>query len=498
MSAPVNSPVSWSSTSQTAVAPSSASSALHVDAAAPAHARGPAWPQLASLATDLFLVAVNGALVFYLRFFQNGHLTGNIPVGHYLGFLIVYAALVGIFCQNRGLYLPTRRLRPLDEIFSVLMAAFWATLFLTAFIYLSGDMSISRMVVGFTGGLTAATLSAWRFWRCEVVKHRVINGRDGRNILIIGAGKVGQALAKHLEQNKHLGYVVKGFLDLDGNGNPSILGQPSDLSKLAIGHFVDEVFVTIPSEPDLVAQVVLEGRRQRFDVRVVPEMFDGLGWRAPIGYVGDFPVMELLREPIPAFGLFLKRVIDVVGSIIGLIVLSPILAVITITIRLDSSGPAIYRSQRVGKKGRKFVCYKFRTMVANADEIKDQLRPLNERQGPTFKITDDPRLTRLGKFLRKYSLDELPQYWNVFKGDMSLVGPRPHPLDDFGKYSLEHLRRLDVKPGMTGLWQVTARQHASFDTNMQLDVEYIENWSLWLDMEILLSTLPALVRGSGV
>jgi lipopolysaccharide/colanic/teichoic acid biosynthesis glycosyltransferase len=138
-----------------------------------------------------------------------------------------------------------------------------------------------------------------------------------------------------------------------------------------------------------------------------------------------------------------------------------------------------------------------RTMVTNADELKDSLRHQNERQGPFFKITDDPRITRSGRILRKYSLDELPQLWNVFKGDMSLVGPRPHPIDDFERYNLEHLRRLDVKPGLTGLWQVTARRDPSFETNLALDIDYIENWSLGLDVRILLRTFPEVLRATG-
>src|SRR5712692_2026962 len=335
MSAPAPSSGPWGSAAGAAVAPSRFEVASRADGAVAGRSRGPAWPQIASLAADLFLVGLNGAVVFYLRFFNGGRPRGDVPVGHYLGFLVVYAAVVGVFCQNRGLYRATRRSGPLDESFSVLMAVFWATVFLTAFIYLSGDKSISRQVVGLSGVLTAVTLPAGRVWKCEIVKHRVISGRDGRNVLIIGAGNIGQALARHFEENKHLGYVVKGFLDKDGKGNPSVIGEVGELSKLAMAHFVDEVFVTIPSERGLVAQVVLKARQKRFDVKVVPEMFDGLGWRAPIRYIGDFPVMELLREPIPAFGLFVKRVVDVLGAAVGLMALAPVFALLAIAIKLD-------------------------------------------------------------------------------------------------------------------------------------------------------------------
>ncbi len=182
---------------------------------------------------------------------------------------------------------------------------------------------------------------------------------------------------------------------------------------------------------------------------------------------------------------------------LGLLVLSPLLLVLAICTALDSPGPLFYRSPRMGRKGRSFFCYKLRTMVANADELKDSLRSQNERQGPCFKIEDDPRLTRFGKVLRKYSIDELPQLWNVLKGDMSLVGPRPHPLDDYKQYDLEHLRRLDVKPGITGLWQVRARRDPSFEKTMALDVEYIDRWSLGLDFKLILETIPTIFKGMG-
>jgi len=455
------------------------------------------WPHAVPFLIDLALVFAGGILVYSLRFPGDAHLWSAPPVTHHVAVLALYATLVGIFCQNQGLYQAPRMSGPLDEGFAVLKAVFLATLLLTAIVYLSGDKSISRLVVGFSALLNAITLPAWRFWRREIIKQRVANGEDGRNVLIVGAGEVGRRLARHLEENKYLGYVVKGFLDSNGNGAPEIIGDVEDLSRLALIHFVDEVFISTPSERQVVAQVVLEARQHRLDVKVVPEMFDGLAWRAPIHYVGDFPVMELLREPIPTFGLFMKRVVDVIGSAFGLVVLAPLLAALALIIKLDSPGPAIYTSWRVGKKGRKFRCCKFRTMVRNADALKDGFRHMNERQGPCFKIANDPRLTRIGGFLRRYSLDELPQLWNVLRGEMSLVGPRPHPLDDYERYQIEHLRRLDVKPGITGLWQVYARRDPSFEKNLSLDLEYIETWSLWLDTKILLKTVAEVAAGSG-
>jgi lipopolysaccharide/colanic/teichoic acid biosynthesis glycosyltransferase len=202
-------------------------------------------------------------------------------------------------------------------------------------------------------------------------------------------------------------------------------------------------------------------------------------------------------HPIFISGLFVKRIVDLALSAITLLFLWPLLLVIALAVKLESPGPVIYGSLRAGKKGRRFVCYKFRTMVDGADELKESLRRFNERRDPFFKIADDPRVTQLGRFLRKYSLDELPQFWNVLKGDMSLVGPRPHPLDDYRRYRPEDHRRLEVKPGVTGLWQVVARTNPSFETCMKLDLEYMKRWSLLLDFKILVRTVPAVLAGEG-
>lgn len=203
------------------------------------------------------------------------------------------------------------------------------------------------------------------------------------------------------------------------------------------------------------------------------------------------------HEAIRTLGRFAKRVSDLLLSSAALLVLWPLMLVIAIAIKLESRGPAIYASLRAGKKGVPFICYKFRTMVPGAHRLRSALHHLNQRRGPFFKIANDPRVTPLGRFLRKYSLDELPQFWNVLKGDMSLVGPRPHPLEDVEQYSAGHEQRLEVMPGVTGLWQVTAREDPSFETCMQLDVGYIRHWSLWLDCKILLQTIPAVFSGEG-
>jgi exopolysaccharide biosynthesis polyprenyl glycosylphosphotransferase len=243
--------------------------------------------------------------------------------------------------------------------------------------------------------------------------------------------------------------------------------------------------------------MLLEAHQLRLGSKIVPDLYDGLGWSAPLHKLGGFPIMDLNWQPIPVVGLLIKRTLDILISSLALIILAPFLALLAILIRIDSEGRVLYVADRVGLKGKTFRCYKLRTMVSDADLQKAKLRSENERVGPFFKMENDPRITRVGRWLRKYSFDELPQLWNVLRGDMSLVGPRPHPVDDYERYSIEHLRRLDVSPGLTGLWQVTSRSDPSFETSMALDLEYIENWSLGLDLAILVKTIPAVLRAEG-
>jgi exopolysaccharide biosynthesis polyprenyl glycosylphosphotransferase len=260
---------------------------------------------------------------------------------------------------------------------------------------------------------------------------------------------------------------------------------------------VDEIFFTTPCEREVVQEVLAQARIHGVDLRVIPDMYDGLAWNSPIEYIGQFPTIPLHTGHVPEMGLVLKRVIDILLAALTLAVLSPVLLATALAVKLDSRGPVFYASERIGKKGRVFKCIKFRTMVRDAEKRRADVMHMNERDGVLFKITNDPRITRLGRFLRKYSLDELPQFFNVLRGDMSIVGPRPPLASEVREYKLSHLRRLDVMPGITGLWQVQARQDPSFDNYISLDVTYVDNWSIWLDLQILARTIVVVLEGTG-
>jgi exopolysaccharide biosynthesis polyprenyl glycosylphosphotransferase len=321
--------------------------------------------------------------------------------------------------------------------------------------------------------------------------------RESRNVLIVGAGPAACAIARALrEDNLHPSTVV-GFIDDHVSLSSQVLGRIGDLDWHARAQFIDEVILAVPHEPAAMRESAQVAFRNHLDIRAVPDLPSGLWPAANVERIGGIPVIALHRESLPSTTLLLKRLVDLVGALLALTLVSPVMAIIAVLVRVDSSGPVFYAAQRSGAKGRPFRCFKFRTMTTGADQLKEDLRARNERDGPIFKLTDDPRITRIGRFLRRYSLDELPQLWNVLRGEMSLVGPRPHPVDEVNRYQLHHYRRLDMKPGITGLWQVTARNSPSFDLNMHLDVTYIENWNLALDLRILMSTVRVLFAPEG-
>lgn len=311
-----------------------------------------------------------------------------------------------------------------------------------------------------------------------------------RRVMIVGNPAMGQVLFDNLRQTNSVRDVQEFLLDrclLEPHG--AML-----MSRVARQACIDEVIIAT-EEPTIIKTALRAARLNRLDAYVA---FDLSGMQMfACENISGVTLLKVSEHSLPEWTLTGKRVIDVALSSISLVVLLPILALIGLLIKIESPGPALYRAERVGRKGRRFACYKFRTMVHAADAMKQDLRQLNQRNGAFFKIAGDPRTTRIGRFLRQYSIDELPQLWNVLRGDMSLVGPRPHPPDDVARYNIEDMRRLDFVPGMTGLWQVTARQDPSFQRCVDLDVEYIESWSLSLDFRILCRTIGVVLQGTG-
>jgi exopolysaccharide biosynthesis polyprenyl glycosylphosphotransferase len=425
----------------------------------------------------------------------------SLHLAEQLAPIALYSVLIVLFCHTQRLYSAYQAASGRNELFAILKGIGMATLLLSGFLFASGVRSTSRSTVGVTAVLAVGWMTGWRYLRRRTLRRAVADGLTCYNVLIVGTDPLACAVQEHLTHQRQLGFVVLGQLSADcgpthDRQQGNVLGSIDDLPRLCRRHFVDEI-VICGQDRATVKRVIEEARLCGVGVRVVPDLYDGMAWGAQLDYLGDFPSLTVVHRHIPAIELKLKRGLDILISALALAVLAPMLILLAIVIKFDSRGPIFYVSQRVGRKGRIFSCFKFRTMVTDADQLKAKLAHLNERDSILFKIKDDPRITRSGRVMRKYSLDELVQLWNVLKGDMSLVGPRPPLASEVQLYEIDYLRRLEVAPGITGLWQVEAREHPSFDRYIALDLRYVETWSLALDVKILLRTVAVVFSGTG-
>jgi exopolysaccharide biosynthesis polyprenyl glycosylphosphotransferase len=300
-----------------------------------------------------------------------------------------------------------------------------------------------------------------------------------------------------------LGYHIVGFVDDNPEKQTDIgrfkaLGSVDNLPRLIEEEKVDEVIITLPwMSHRKTMRIVRECERRQVRARIVPDLFQMSLSQVDVDDLGGVPLIGVREVGFSPSALLIKRAVDILGSITCILVAAPLTGLIMLAIKLDSPGPTIFRQTRVGLSGKLFEMYKFRTMHEGAEEELEDLRELDEIDGVTFKIRQDPRTTRVGRFLRRTSLDELPQLLNVLRGEMSLVGPRPNLPKEVDRYMEWHKKRLQVPPGMTGMWQVSGRNLLSFDETALLDLYYIENWSLWLDCKILLQTIPTVLTGEG-
>ena len=333
------------------------------------------------------------------------------------------------------------------------------------------------------------------------------NGKSS-HLVIVGTNPRAVSLAKRIEQNSDLGYLLVGFVDEKWAGNDVFLQSGyrvvSDFSgfhDLLKDQVVDEVLICTPLKSfyDQASRILTQCEEQGITVRFVSDVFQPRRGRSRIEQMGEEMVVTIDSGGMLGPKVLIKRAFDIVTSLLLLLLIAPVFAVIALAIKLTSPGPVMFVQERVGLNKRRFRLYKFRTMVPDAEKKLAELERNNEVSGPVFKIKKDPRITSIGTFLRKTSLDELPQLINVFLGDMSLVGPRPLPTRDYRGFTKDwHRRRFSVRPGITCLWQVGGRNSVSFDRWMELDMEYIDQWSLLLDFKILLRTIPAVLKGSGV
>ena len=427
--------------------------------------------------------------------------TVSAPLGaiYLLCFILAYI----LVARRYGLYSPIPLATGAHEIRLTVQACLNAGLLLCGGLYMTDRLEISRLLVVLLILSTIVSLSVRRaIWR--LARYRQYErGLETRNVVILGTNHLSAALGQHIEKDYRLGYKLRGYMVAPGSmsslevPDAQVLGGVERLRQLARLHFIDEVVIAEPCSTEEAIRLVEEARELDVDIRSISGYYGELAADTPIEYLGIFPVVSLHRRDPRTIALVLKRGVDIVLSLMALTAVFPLLLAIALAIRLDSEGTIFYVSERIGKRGRVFPCFKFRTMVKNAEQLKKQMAAMNERDGILFKVTNDPRITRIGRILRKYSLDELPQFFNVLRGEMSIVGPRPPIASEVEKYELEHFRRLEVLPGLTGLWQVQARQDSSFAKYIALDTAYVENWSFWLDLKILIRTAEVVVRGTG-
>jgi exopolysaccharide biosynthesis polyprenyl glycosylphosphotransferase len=349
-----------------------------------------------------------------------------------------------------------------------------------------------------------------------VVSGRIVLLRGSRRLrdrfqrfhycLIVGRGQNARELASLIEQSEPMGLRLIGFVNPGTESESKMSGLKSQYPIFALAdvygilqnHVVDELLFAVNNDElerlePLIDRCHKEGIRTRVDLGFFPRTFP----RVHLENLRHVPLLTLGSTPNNEFALFAKRAVDLIVSALALILLSPVLLILAILVRLTSPGPILYRQTRCGLNGRRFTLYKFRSMVANADKLRRDLESLNEIEGPAFKMKNDPRCTPLGRWLRKFSLDELPQLWNVLMGEMSFVGPRPPLPHEVERYAPWQRRRLRMRPGLTCLWTLAGRNRLSFDSLVQFDLAYIDNWSLWLDLKIFLKTIPHVAIGRG-
>jgi exopolysaccharide biosynthesis polyprenyl glycosylphosphotransferase len=452
--------------------------------------------------TDALIAVAAFVLASYWRFGADWTSLWRLYLPDPSGFLVAYAlGWVTVLAVN-GLYRPRARWTFRSEAVDVLRATVVMAVVTLAVLFFFKLPDVSRLFLLYlfplTAGLTITSRVLLRY-AFERLRRR---GRNLRYVLVLGAGPRGQAFAAKLEGHRELGLRVVGFLDDDpafaSSERWAYLGALEGLESILHEQVIDEVVICLPfTQWPLIDAISQLCEQEGKIVRIPIDVLDRAIASGKVEELDGTPVFSLVAGPDRTLALATKRLLDLAVAAFALVILSPLLVGIAIAIVLDGGRPILFRQERVGLHGRRFSLVKFRTMVRDAETRREELNHRNEVQGPAFKVTDDPRVTRVGRFLRRTSLDELPQAWNVLIGQMSLVGPRPPLPDEVVSYDLWHRRRLSMKPGITGLWQVEARRDGDFDRWVEKDLEYIDRWSPLLDLQILARTIPAVLRAEG-
>ncbi len=449
-----------------------------------------------------FLVAY--WLRYELQLFRSVDPANNVPYAVYLP--LVALLTIGIVLANRreGAYDVRRGHTFLNEIYVIVNATTTAIMLLIVFVFFYRRLFYSRIIFVYALILIVVLLALARIVRGIILTKLRQAGQGVDRVLIIGAGEVGRAVMRNIIAQPELGYRVVGFLDDDpGKSTTDIgpikaLGPIEDLPQILTQQAIDQVFITLPWQYHRkVIRLVMESHNAGVRARVVPDLFQLRLGGVDVEAINGIPLISVKETSLVGLNRAIKRAFDLVVGSLMVIVFSPVWLAVALAIKLDSPGPVLFAQERCGRDSKRFTIFKFRSMRQNAEAELANLREQNEASGPLFKIRNDPRRTRVGSFIRRTSLDELPQLINVLRGDMSMVGPRPPLPSEVAQYQDWQRKRLDIQPGLTGLWQVSGRSNLTFDEMVMLDIYYGENWSLALDVSILLRTVPQFIFGDG-
>lgn len=455
------------------------------------------------LFVDLLLVAASAVLAGWVIRLD----VSAVNTDRFVPFLAVALAVWFVLLRHAGFYRSMRTRRYAALVGKVLQTALLAGILNAAVLFIMAPRFSRRVYVAHVI-LATVLILGWkltiRFSQRALRRH----GYNYRRLLIVGTRDEALRFIRHVEEHEEWGFQIVGCVQ--GAAGPEkrsclghpVLGRVESLVDICKQQPVDEVIVALPSRyMETLEEILPRLECMGITVRLALDFYKPRQSRILVGHLGDddpLPVVTYYRMTLDPTQLFLKRLMDVVGGAVGMAIVAMLFPLIALAIKVDSPGPVLFRQKRVGQNGRLFDCYKFRTMATDAEARKKDLAARNEMTGAIFKIKDDPRITRVGRFLRKTSLDELPQFWNVLSGEMSLVGTRPPTPDEVEQYEEWQRARISIKPGLTGMWQTSGRnQIRDFNKICELDVSYIDNWSVWLDLRLIMKTIAVVFAGSG-
>jgi exopolysaccharide biosynthesis polyprenyl glycosylphosphotransferase len=466
------------------------------------------WIPWITLLVDVLLINLALPIAYWLRYdlqlFRGVDPANNVPYSVYLPMAGLLTVVMILTCRHEGAY-DMRRSRSLSrELYGVINATTTAIMLLVVLVFFYRRLFYSRVIFVYAGLMIICFLGAARIARHSTLARMRQAGRGVERVLIVGSGEVGRAVMRNIIAQPELGYRVIGFLDDDPAkastdiGPIRALGPIEDIPQIIKNNVIDVVMITLPWQYHRkIIRLVGEAERAGVRAAVVPDLFQLSLGGIEIEDINGIPLISIKQSTLTGMNQVIKRVFDLCLAVPAVVLLAPVWPLVALAIRLDSPGPILFRQVRVGRHGRDFTFFKFRSMRLDAEAHLDDLRTLNEASGPLFKIRNDPRLTRVGRFIRRTSLDELPQFINVLRGDMSLVGPRPGLPCEVAQYQEWQRKRLEIQPGLTGLWQVSGRSDLTFDEMVMLDIYYGENWTLGTDVQILVRTIPQIMFGDG-